>query len=82
MCFLRKPSLGQYNVSRSDWLQAYRSARSSARKGNGPNPKHSGIEWKAELIVANERGEWVDPLVCPVEGRLEAQRIINSICTA
>lgn len=79
MCFPRKPSLGRYNGSRAEWRKAYRAARIGARRGKEPNPKHSGLQWKAELVVANERSEWVDPLVCPVAGRLEAQRIFNNI---
>ena len=82
MCFPRKLSLGQYSGSRFDWQKAYRAARISARNGREPNPKHSGIQWKADLIVAHERGESADPLACPVAGRLAAQRIINELLSA
>ena len=41
-----------------------------------------GIQWKAELIVANDRDESVDALACPIGGRLAAKRIINEITAA
>jgi hypothetical protein len=79
MCFPRKPNLGQYRASRAEWRVAYRIARCRARVGRPPNPRHDGIQWKAELIVANDRNEFVDPLACPVAGRLAAKRIIDEI---
>ena len=79
MCFPRKPSLGQYNSGREEWRVAYRIARHRARVGCLPNPRHSGIQWKAELIVAHDRCDMADPLMCPVAGRLEVKRLIDEI---
>jgi hypothetical protein len=79
VCFQRKPSLGRYNGSRACWQRAYRAARVAAKDGGNPKPAHSGIQWKAELIVAYERDDAVDPLACPVANRLEAQRLIDQI---
>lgn len=77
MCFSRKPELGNYNATRSEWLRAYRSARVNAREGMGPDPVNDGVTWKAELIVS-ERSR-IDPLIIPGESRLAAFRVIEEI---
>lgn len=79
MCFPRKPCLGHYNATRMDWHKAYRAARITARRGGAPNPAHSGVQWKAELIVFNERDS-TDPLACPVAGRLFAYHLFKDEC--
>ena len=78
MCFPRKPSLGRYSATRADWSRCYRQARIAAGRGLAPDPKSSGIAWKAQLIVAFER-RGHDPLAYPVQCRLNAHRIINEI---
>ncbi|WP_417447060.1 hypothetical protein [Kangiella sp.] len=78
MCFPRKPSLGRYSGTRAEWHCAYRAARVAAGQGLPPNPAYSGIQWKAQLIVAYER-PLLDPLACSVLGRLAAYRIIEEI---
>ncbi len=78
MCFPRKPSLGRYSATRAEWCQSYRQARIAAARGLDPDPKSSGIAWKAQLIVAFER-RGHDPLAYPAQCRLNAHRIINEI---
>lgn len=78
MCFPRKPSLGRYSCTKAQWRRAYRAARMAAGKGLPPDPKSSGVLWKAQLIVAYERPS-LDPLACSVLGRLAAYRIIDEI---
>lgn len=78
MCFPRKASLGRYNANRTQWKRAYREARCKIGDGCSPNHLLSGIEWKAQLIVADER-ERIDPLTIPVLNRLAAQKIIEEI---
>lgn len=79
MCFPRKPGLGKYNASRSDWVKAYRAARVAHREGKKPDPVTGGIAWKAGLIVEFERDAHGDPLTLPIEARLEGQRIIDEL---
>lgn len=78
MCFPRKTSLGRYSGTKAQWRSAYRAARIANAQGIPPNPVNSGIEWKAQLIVAYERPS-LDPLACSVLGRLAAYRIIDEI---
>lgn len=78
LCFRRKPSLGRYSATRGEWRKSYREARIAARVGLKPNPRTSGIAWKAQLVVAFER-QGHDPLAYPVQCRLNAHRIINGI---
>lgn len=78
MCYPRKTWLGKYNASRSQWIDAYRAARCLVKAGGEPNPSLSGIEWKAQLIVAFDRTR-VDPLATPVSSRLAANKIIQEI---
>lgn len=81
MCFARKASLGQYKGTRADWHSAYRAARIAKRKGLEPDPATSGLVWKAGLIVAYERSEYIDQLTHPLAARLEAKQIIDEILT-
>lgn len=74
----RKPGLGQYNATRSEWLTVYRAARIKANLGEGPNPANDGITWKAELIVYDRNNE-IDPLTFTGATRLAAMRVINDI---
>ena len=74
MCFPRKAGLGQYNTCRKDWLEAYRAARVSIGKGREPNPRDSGIVWKAQLIVVERNRP--DHLTVPMKARLAAHRTI------
>lgn len=78
MCFPRKHSLVRYSGTRAVWRCAYRAARIAAGQGLPPNPAYSGIQWKAQLIVAYERPP-LDSLACSVLGRLAAYRIIKEI---
>lgn len=77
MCFKRKPSLGRYNATWSEWSSAYRKARSELRAGIEPNPATCGVVWKAALIAHYERNEVNDPLAIPVVARLESARLID-----
>ena len=77
MCFARNPGLGQYNATRSEWLEAYRSARVKASLGVEPEPASDGVTWKAELIVSDRNR--IDPLTIPGANRLAAERVINEI---
>lgn len=79
MCFPRKPTLGNYNGNRTEWIAAYRAARIDYKKGIEPNPSFTGIRWKAGLIVAYERQEYLDTLTHPVANRLESKRLIDKI---
>lgn len=79
MCFPRKPGLGNYNGSRKEWRQAYRTARIEKALGNSPNPASCGISWKAQLIVSHERDPITDSLTLPVSVRLRCIRMINKM---
>ena len=78
MAFQRKSSLGHYTGSRNEWLSAYRTARSLYQAGLDPEYDCTGLKWKAQLIVFNERDQQ-DPLSVPMAGRLIAKRIIDEI---
>ncbi|WP_137887565.1 hypothetical protein [Pseudomonas sp. 2FE] len=78
MCFPRKPGLGRYHATRSEWTLAYRQARIAAAKGAEPDPKTTGVIWKAQLIVANERNR-PDALACSVQNRLATCKLIDEI---
>lgn len=80
MCFPRKASLGRYTGTRTQWRRAYRDARLAAANGLPPDPANSGLNWKAGLIVAYDRPA-LDPLACPVHGRLAAHRFMSEIIT-
>ncbi|MEA8592097.1 hypothetical protein PZT57_25985 [Pseudomonas aeruginosa] len=77
--FQRKPGLGHYNASRTEWHEAYRAARVAI--GNGAKPDHrlDGVRWKAQLIVAYERDGEGDPLQGSARGRLAVSRFIDEI---
>lgn len=78
MCFQRKAGLGRYNSTRLEWLAAYRSARCMRNAGKEPDASLSGAAWKAQLIVAHERGR-TDSLAVPLEARLIAKNLIDEI---
>lgn len=78
MCFSRKASLGEYRQSRSDWVVSYRAARVSARRGGAPNYRLQGVEWKAVLVVYNERN-CIDSLTISARAKLVSKRIIDEI---
>ncbi len=75
MCFPRRGGLGHYNCSRAEWIAAYRSARVRARAGFDPDPSTSGIAWKASLIVAHDRGPYVDALSSSSVANLFVKRL-------
>jgi hypothetical protein len=75
----RKPGLGHYHATRSQWHEAWRAARIQQREGVKPDPKHSGIRWAASLIVAYGRHDYMDPLALPAPTRLEALRVVREI---
>lgn len=75
----RKSGLGRYRAGRTEWRAAYRLARLLIGGGAKPNAILQGVEWKAQLIVAHDRSDIVDPLMLPVSVRLDAQRMINEI---
>lgn len=77
MPFQRKPGLGHYNATRSEWMAAYRVARVRAGKGMAPDPSTSGIQWKAQLIVSEREDS--GPLSVPAQSRLEANKLINEL---
>lgn len=79
MCFPRKPGLGHYAGTKAQWRTAYRAARVAQREGREPDPKTKGLTWKASLVVAFERGEWVDPLAMPLRYRALAWQVVNEI---
>lgn len=78
MALARKAYLGRYNASKANWINAFRAARCLMRAGGSPDPALSGIEWKAQRIVAYERAS-VDPLTIPMENRLIAHKLICEI---
>lgn len=77
MCFARKPWLGHYNGSKSDWESAYRSERINFRENRPLNPKLDGLRWKAALVV-RER-ENIDPLMITPGCILMAEKIIDEL---
>lgn len=77
--FQRKPGLGRYNASRSDWYEAYRAARVAIGKGEKPDHKLDGVRWKAQLIVAYERNGEGDPLLGSARSRLAVSRFIDEL---
>ena len=77
MCFARKPWLGRYNGSKSDWKSAYRLARINFRENCPPNPKLEGLRWKAALVVRGR--ENIDPLMIPPGCILMAKNIIDEL---
>jgi hypothetical protein len=79
MCFPRKAGLGRYNGTREQWQAAYQHARIRLRQGLEPDAKYSGIEWKAQLIVAHDRSDVIDPLTIDVQARLFSQRLIAEL---
>lgn len=79
MCFPRRPGLGCYNASRSEWILAYWLARMARQKGEEPDPKQAGINWKACLIVNYER-DTPDRLSGSAINRLAVKRLIDEIC--
>ena len=76
--FTRRPGLGHYDATRAEWISAYRHARRACRWGLPPNPQLSGVQWKAVLIVYNERDQ-VDPIMCSPFAELECRRIIDNL---
>ena len=80
MSFQRKPYLGKYNATRQEWMVAYRAARVATRRGENPDPKLSGIWWKARLIVASERDR-VDSLTINPSNELVCRHIVDEFLT-
>lgn len=78
MCFPRKPALGHYNATRSEWLAAYRNARIVESRGARAPTNVGGVAWKAHLIVAFDR-KTPDELEMPVTSRLATNRLIDEI---
>lgn len=78
MSFARKPGLGRYNGTRTQWRSVYRSARCSKRRGDKADYTLTGLAWKATLVVYNERNG-VDNLTIPAVAKLAAKHIIDEI---
>lgn len=76
-CFQRKPSLGNYNATRAQWIRAYRNARKLAKQGVSMSTKVSSVLWKAGLIVEFERNPLTDPLHGSALERLQQQRQVD-----
>jgi len=74
----RNPSLGRYTGTRKDWRIAWSRARSGVKAGIKPDPKDTGLLWKASLIAAHDAG-MIDELSLPVASRLEAMQMVNEI---
>lgn len=77
--FQRKPTLGHYNGTRREWIEAYRAARIDERNGIECDPAFDGLRWKAGLIASFERHDHNDPLTVPVENRMAEKRLIEEI---
>ena len=75
----RKPTLGHYNGTRREWIEAYRAARVDERNGVECDVSASSLHWKAYLIASFERHDHSDPLTIPVENRLDEKRMIDEI---
>lgn len=78
MCFVRKPGLGRYSGTRNQWRSAYRSARCSMRRGDEVDCTLTGLDWKAMLVVFNERDR-LDSLTIPAVTKLAAKHVIDEI---
>lgn len=72
----RKPGLGTYNGTRSEWKEAWRLARVRKARGDGPDETGTSLEWKADLIVNYERQE---PRYHSPACNLAARKIIEQI---
>lgn len=77
--FRRKPGLGHYNASRSEWYRAYRAARVAIARGLRPDHTLDGVRWKAQLIVAHERDGQGDLLRDDAPTRLSLSRLLDEM---
>lgn len=82
MSLPRKPGLGRYNCTRDEWRQAYRAARLLPDNARQQSIRVPSIQWKAGLIVANDRSAFCDPLSMPLQARLLSKQIIDEIVGA
>lgn len=51
--------LGNYNGTREEWRSAYRMARNRKKMGLDVDASKDGVEWKAQLVIFNERNRLV-----------------------
>ncbi|NWC82848.1 hypothetical protein E6B08_17660 [Pseudomonas putida] len=77
--FRRKPGLGHYKASRSEWYHAYRAARVTIGRGLSPDHTLEGVQWKAQLIVAYERDGQGDLLRDDAPTRLSLSRLLDEM---
>lgn len=73
-----KKRSSHYHGSKQDWERAWRNARSRFKRGLEPDPRFSGLGWKAQLIVSYERAG-IDPLTIELQTRFNAYKIIQDI---
>lgn len=79
MCFPRRACLGRYNGTKAMWRAAYRAARLAAQRGGGkPDPRLTGLPWKASLIVCYER-DAIDHLTIGAPAKLASTRLIEEL---
>lgn len=78
MWMQRKAWLGHYKGGRPEWRRAYRLARMQLKTGDEVMEPHcSGVEWKAQLIVASRNS--LDPLTISAQSRLLCKQLIDEV---
>lgn len=76
--FKRKHYLGHYSGTKTEWKKAYKFARILKREGLQPVCSCTGIWWKAQLIVFNERNGF-DWLAAGTKAHLELKRLTDDL---